>query len=81
MERRPALTGRGQDQACRLARHLSLQSFGGQGRANRLQGRGSGLVQLAVDVAPVRGVVIGTSTTQVLEVAVDVTRLADSPPD
>ena len=33
------------------------------------------------DIAPVRGVVIGPSTTQVLDVAVDVTRLADQPPD
>ena len=33
------------------------------------------------DVAPVRGVVIGPPTTQRLDVAVDVTRLADLPPD
>jgi transglutaminase-like putative cysteine protease len=33
------------------------------------------------DVAPVRGVVIGPSATQRLDVAVDVTRLDDPPPD
>lgn len=33
------------------------------------------------DIAPVRGVVIGPTTTQVLDVSVDVMRLGDPPPD